>query len=124
VAERTAIVLGASADIGAAHVRRLAADGWSVLGTYRSPGGAADLEDLDGVTLVRCDVASPQDIAALAVRASRLEPWTLVISAVGRLDPVGPGAQAGAVRRRERRGDGRPRGARRDPHRDRAGAGR
>jgi NAD(P)-dependent dehydrogenase (short-subunit alcohol dehydrogenase family) len=90
VTERTAIVLGASADIGAAHVRRLAADGWSVLGTYRSLGGAADLEDLDGVTLVRCDIASPADIAALAACASEQAPWTLVISAVGRLDPVGP----------------------------------
>ena len=87
---RAAIVVGASADIGAGHVRRLAADGWSVLGTYRSSAGVAGLEDLDGVTLQRCDVGSPEDIAALAALAAEREPWTLLICAVGRLDPIGP----------------------------------
>jgi NAD(P)-dependent dehydrogenase (short-subunit alcohol dehydrogenase family) len=90
---RSAIVLGASADIGAAHVRRLAADGWSVLGTYRDPAGVAGLEGMEGVTLQPCDVAVAQDVRALAALAAEREPWTLVISAVGRLDPIGPWAE-------------------------------
>jgi NAD(P)-dependent dehydrogenase (short-subunit alcohol dehydrogenase family) len=87
---RLVIVLGASADIGSGFVKRFAADGWDVIGTYRSPSAAAALDGLEGVTLLRCDVSSPAEVASLADAVAGGTPWNVLVSAVGRLDPIGP----------------------------------
>lgn len=85
-----AIVLAASADIGAGVAERLAHDGYDVVGTYRSPEGAATLEGVANVELVQCDISSIDDVARLAEHiATRPEPWSVFVSAVGRLDPIG-----------------------------------
>ncbi|HXH33201.1 MAG TPA: SDR family oxidoreductase [Plantibacter sp.] len=83
-------MLGASSEIGVAVTERLAGDGYDVVGTYRSRGGAAALERLDSVQLTQCDVSSAEDIARLAEIVARKQPWSVFVSAVGRLDPVGP----------------------------------
>jgi len=86
---RTAVVTGASSGIGAATARRLAAEGFHVFCAARREDRVATLtKEIDG-TPVRCDVTSPEDVAALAdLVGGRLE--VLVNNAGGAFgaDPV------------------------------------
>ena len=84
-------VLSASADIGCALAGFYADDGWNVVGTYRSPAGVATLAGRPNVTLLSCDVASPDSLRAAVDDYRRLNrPWDVFVSAVGQLDPIGP----------------------------------
>src|SRR5260370_10957943 len=86
----SAILLGVGSDIGASTAQRLASDGWHVTGTYRTAASAERLADIPGMHLVRCDISSRQDVEELAETARRRQQsWTLFLSAVGRLDPIG-----------------------------------
>ena len=86
---RSAVVTGASSGIGAATARRLAAEGFHVFCAARREERVAALaEDIFG-TAVRCDVTSPEEVAALAGRVgARLD--VLVNNAGGAVgaDPV------------------------------------
>jgi NADP-dependent 3-hydroxy acid dehydrogenase YdfG len=91
-----AIVTGASSGIGAATVRRLAAEGFHVVAAARRAGRLAALaEESTAITAVRCDVTSDADVARLAdaVRAIR-GPATLLVNNAGGahgLDPIESG---------------------------------
>src|SRR3954454_20705644 len=65
---RTAVVTGASSGIGAATARHLAAEGYEVICAARREERGAALATEIGVTAVRCDVTSEDDVAALAER--------------------------------------------------------
>ncbi|MEW5984298.1 MAG: SDR family oxidoreductase [Acidobacteriota bacterium] len=89
--EQNVFILSASADIGCALAGHFADDGWHVVGTYRSRAGVAALEGRPNVTVIACDVESPASVAgAVAAYTSLQRPWDLFVSAVGRLDPIGP----------------------------------
>lgn len=65
----TAVVTGASSGIGAATARALAAAGYRVVCAARREDRVREVaEEVDGVA-VRCDVTSPEDVAALAAAA-------------------------------------------------------
>lgn len=73
VEQRTVLVLGGSSGIGEATVRRLAADGASVVLTHltgedRAAALCAELGD--GVRTVRCDVRDPDQLAAAFAAAA------------------------------------------------------
>jgi NADP-dependent 3-hydroxy acid dehydrogenase YdfG len=68
MANRTAVVTGASSGIGAATARRLAAEGFHVFCAARRAERVQALAEEIGGTAVRCDVTSAEDVAALAVR--------------------------------------------------------
>ncbi|NYT94954.1 SDR family NAD(P)-dependent oxidoreductase [Salinispora sp. H7-4] len=96
-----AVVTGASSGIGAATVRRLAAEGFHVLAAARRTDRLADLVrkvEADGgsATAVGCDVTSDESVARLAAAAAAAPgPVTLLVNNAGGargLDPVETGA--------------------------------
>ncbi|MBT5414252.1 MAG: SDR family oxidoreductase, partial [Rhodospirillaceae bacterium] len=90
-----AIVTGGARGIGAAVVRRLAADGFAVALTYRSSASEADAlcAGVEKAAAFRCDAGDPQAMAALVpqVTAALGRPDTVVLNASGR-DLYGAGA--------------------------------
>jgi NAD(P)-dependent dehydrogenase (short-subunit alcohol dehydrogenase family) len=62
----TVLLTGASSGIGRACVERLAATGWQVLAGARDDADLAALAAVAGVTPLRLDVTSAQDVAAAA----------------------------------------------------------
>jgi NADP-dependent 3-hydroxy acid dehydrogenase YdfG len=64
-----AVVTGASSGIGAATVRRLRADGWSVLAVARRGGRLAELAEETGCDVCVADVTDPDDVARVATEA-------------------------------------------------------
>jgi len=84
---KTVILLSISSDIGRELASRYLAEGWRVVGTYRSTPPALPEAN---VRLIQCDVADPASVEALATEVARTEePWSFFISAVGVLDPIG-----------------------------------
>lgn len=66
--QKRALVTGASSGIGAATVRALMSDGWSVVGFARRADRLADLQKETGCEVIAGDVTSPRDVEALAGR--------------------------------------------------------
>ena len=96
---RFAIITGASAGLGLALARRLVADGWMVLGVDRDQAAVSD----EGYRHVRCDLADPEQVDALAAELARggdvLDRLDLVVmcagvSATGRFEAIPADAHA------------------------------
>ncbi|WP_018724150.1 SDR family NAD(P)-dependent oxidoreductase [Salinispora fenicalii] len=96
-----AVVTGASSGIGAATVRRLAAEGFHVLAAARRTDRLADLvQEVEAnggsATAVGCDVTSDESVARLAAAAAAAPgPVNLLVNNAGGargLDPVETGA--------------------------------
>jgi NADP-dependent 3-hydroxy acid dehydrogenase YdfG len=93
-ASRTAVVTGASSGIGAAVVRRLAADGWSVVAAARRLDRLGALAaELDGVRPQALDVTDPRSVDDLADAVPECD--LLVANAGGAFD-LAPLADADA----------------------------
>ncbi len=91
MAERLTVVTGGSRGIGAATVRRLAADGHRVVIGYRAAEAEAHTlaEAVDGVA-VRAEVSSPEDVDRLFDAAAELGQVTGVVINAGITSPAGP----------------------------------
>ena len=95
-----AVVTGASSGIGAATARRLAAEGFHVIAAARRldrlDALVAEIAEAGGAaTAVQCDVASDQDVAALAATATSLDgPVELLVNNAGGAHGADPIEQA------------------------------
>lgn len=88
---KTVFILSASSDIGRELAERYSRDGFSVVGTYRDPGGAGRLAGRPDVALLACDVVSRESVRAMVdAYAAMNRPWDVLISSVGQLEPIGP----------------------------------
>jgi nucleoside-diphosphate-sugar epimerase len=63
---QTALVLGASGGVGGEVARRLAARGWTVRALNRNPDRLSDAERRSGLTWIKGDAMSAEDVAAAA----------------------------------------------------------
>jgi NADP-dependent 3-hydroxy acid dehydrogenase YdfG len=88
---RRAVVTGASSGIGAATVRRLASEGWSVVAVARREARRSSLAEETGCQVVVADVTSGADVDRLAVEVGSCD--ALVNNAGGAfgMDPVADG---------------------------------
>lgn len=80
--QRVALITGANRGIGLEFARQLAADGWTVIGTARTPADATDLA-ATGARVEALDVADPASVEALANRLDGM-PIDLLINNAGR----------------------------------------
>lgn len=89
--KRSAIIISASSDIGAAMCARWKSNGWKVYGTYRTKSPTTEALAKTGVKLVFCDLA---DVASVRDSCSQLRKlcslWDALVMCPGTQDPVGP----------------------------------
>ncbi len=88
--KRTAIIISASSDIGAAMCRRWIARGWRIFGTYRTKSQTVDDLENIGVRLFYCDLADAKSIHNACLRLRRANRvWDALVLCPGTQDPVG-----------------------------------
>jgi len=86
-----AIIFGVSADIGGNICKLFRDDGFDIIGTYRNNFNArSEIESLENVKLIQCDLTKSADIQRLAdfVRSQEFK-WTHLFSSVGTSEPIG-----------------------------------
>jgi NAD(P)-dependent dehydrogenase (short-subunit alcohol dehydrogenase family) len=89
-ASKTAIILGATADIGRHLAERLSSDHWNVVGIGRTAHRLRELEKIPNFKVYQCSIASSNDVKRLAedMRAAGCE-WELFVSCIGTTEPIG-----------------------------------
>lgn len=86
-----AFIAAISSDIGQVMAQIYRARGWHVVGTYRDAAAVTGFTDDDGIELLACDLASLEQIDAVARHLQQKAiGWDLFVSAVGMLAPIGP----------------------------------
>jgi NAD(P)-dependent dehydrogenase (short-subunit alcohol dehydrogenase family) len=95
------VVTGGSRGIGAATVRRAAADGWTVCLSYRREASAAEaLADDVGGRAVQADIADEGDVVALFAAADDMGPVRGAVASAGIVDRTMPVRDMTAARMR------------------------
>ena len=85
---RSAIIISASSDIGAAMCHRWLEGGWNLSGTYRTPSPSVK-ELRTKMGLVRCDLADTVSVSDACAGLRSLSPeWDVLVLAPGSQEPV------------------------------------
>lgn len=88
--ERSAIIISASSDIGAALSQRWLASGWNVLGTYRTRSQVVDKLQSNDIKLVYCSLSDPASMRDACSELRTLCPqWNVLVMCPGTQEPVG-----------------------------------
>src|SRR5688572_28993825 len=83
-------IVSASSDIGHALATHWAAAGWTVAGTYRTPSSKTVELEAIGVSLVPCDLDSPESVKAACRRlAEVVAQWDVLVVCPATLEPIG-----------------------------------
>jgi NAD(P)-dependent dehydrogenase (short-subunit alcohol dehydrogenase family) len=87
---KTAIVLGVTANIGGGLCERLLVDGWRVAGIGRDLERLRMLQGIPGLSLHRCDIESADSVRTLQEEMSEAGlKWDFFLSCVGTMEPIG-----------------------------------
>jgi len=87
---RSAIIISASSDMGAAMSRRWLACSWNVLGTYRTRSQVVDELETQGVKLLCCDLSDTDSICQVCSELKKLcSKWDVLVLCPGTQDPIG-----------------------------------
>jgi len=90
IINRSAIIISASSDIGAAMCTRWKSNGWKVYGTYRTKSSETEALARMGVKLVYCNLADAASIRDSCSQLCTLCPqWDVLVMCPGTQDPVG-----------------------------------
>jgi NAD(P)-dependent dehydrogenase (short-subunit alcohol dehydrogenase family) len=88
--KRSAIIISASSDIGAAMSRRWKGRGWNVIGTYRTESDLTRELQRDGMKLIHCDLSNSKSVQEACAGLQALCPqWDILVLCPGRLEPIG-----------------------------------
>lgn len=88
---QTAIVIGASSDIGTAMCNQWRARDWSISGTFRSRSAPVDSLEARGVKLSHCELSEPQSVNRACDQLAKWSPnWNVLVLGPGNQEPVGP----------------------------------
>jgi NAD(P)-dependent dehydrogenase (short-subunit alcohol dehydrogenase family) len=88
-AQKKAIVIGASADIGLALCHDWIKKGWEIYGTYRTISSEIDALKLKCHAMVRCDLGDKASVdTACSELAEKVDGWDVLVLAPGLQDPV------------------------------------
>jgi NAD(P)-dependent dehydrogenase (short-subunit alcohol dehydrogenase family) len=80
---QTIFITGASTGLGRATALLFAQRGWNVIATMRSPDKETELQTVAGVTVLRLDVTSPDQIAEAAKAALAMGPVDVLFNNAG-----------------------------------------
>ncbi|WP_448951171.1 SDR family NAD(P)-dependent oxidoreductase [Labrys neptuniae] len=88
---RTAVVLGATADIGREIASRLLQDEWFVVGMGRTKERLGALAEHSQFIFIDCDLTDVENISiALKKLQETTLKWDLFVSSAGTMEPIGP----------------------------------
>lgn len=85
---KTAVVTGASGDIGRAIAERLTKDGYTVIGTYCRDEASAEALKKEGIACIQCDFCIASDIDRLATALAPYHCVDVLVNNAG-LDDIG-----------------------------------
>jgi len=84
------VIISASSDIGSYLANRYLHSGSEVVGTYRNRTKKVSELESAGVTMLKVDIASPEQIESFAASLRHMGfKWDTLISAAGVLEPIG-----------------------------------
>src|SRR4051812_8114197 len=88
--QKTAIVLGVTADIGRGLTERLLKDNWEVIGVGRKLDRVQDLKDSKNLQLYECNIAAKDSLNDFVTSLRRKNVrWDFLLSSVGSMEPIG-----------------------------------
>lgn len=90
MSSKSAIIISASSDIGAAMSLHWLERGWNVFGTYRTSSNSVESLDRQGAKIVHCDLASSTSIRKSCATLRKTCPaWDVLVLAPGLQEPIG-----------------------------------